>query len=71
VNITANIIVNSNPFKVSLLLPLIKEWCAKVTTIPDDNKITVFNKGNSKGFIACIPKGGHSVPISTSGLIAL
>jgi len=31
----------------------------------------VFNKGNSKGFIACIPNGGHSEPISTSGLIAL
>jgi len=35
---------------------------------PEDNKITVFNNGNSKGSIACIPKGGHSAPISTSGL---
>jgi hypothetical protein len=26
---------------------------------PDDNKIIVFNNGNSKGFIPCIPKGGH------------
>jgi len=31
----------------------------------------VFNKGSSKGFIVCIPKGGHSEPITISGLIAL
>jgi len=27
--------------------------------IPEDNSITVFNKGNSNGFIASTPKGGH------------
>lgn len=31
----------------------------------------MFNKGNSKGFIACIPIGGHSAPNSTLGDKAL
>jgi hypothetical protein len=26
---------------------------------PDDSNITVFNNGNSKGLIDCIPIGGH------------
>jgi len=38
---------------------------------PDDNNITVFNSGNSKGFTACIPNGGHCAPNSTLGDIAL
>jgi hypothetical protein len=39
--------------------------------IPDDNKSTVFNKGNSKGLIASIPNGGHIAPNSTVGDKAL
>jgi len=31
----------------------------------------VFNKGNSKAFIASIPKGGHCAPNSTVGDKAL
>jgi hypothetical protein len=31
----------------------------------------VFNNGNSKGFIPCIPNGGHCAPNSTLGDIAL
>jgi hypothetical protein len=31
----------------------------------------VFNKGNSKGFIAFIPKGGHLAPSSIVGANAL
>jgi len=31
----------------------------------------VFNKGNSKGFIESIPKGGHLAPNSTVGDKAL
>lgn len=34
---------------------------------PDDNNITVFNNGNSKGFIASIPIGGQSAPSSIVG----
>jgi hypothetical protein len=30
-----------------------------VIVAPLDNKITVFNNGNSKGFIGSIPAGGH------------
>ena len=33
--------------------------------------IIVFNNGNSKGFTACIPNGGHCAPNSTLGDIAL
>lgn len=40
-------------------------------TLPDDNKITVLSKGNSKGLIASIPIGGHIAPNSTVGERAL
>jgi hypothetical protein len=39
--------------------PFIKAWCPYVTLAPEDNNITVLNKGNSKGFTAIIPMGGH------------
>ena len=38
---------------------------------PDDSNNTVFNKGNSKGLIACIPIGGHCAPNSILGDNAL
>jgi hypothetical protein len=38
---------------------------------PLDNNITVFNKGNSKGFTGSIPIGGHWAPNSTVGVNAL
>jgi len=60
-----------DPFKLPFLFPFIKEWCAYVIVAPLDNNITVFNKGNSKGFIGSIPKGGHWVPNSTVGVKAL
>jgi hypothetical protein len=34
---------------------------------PDDNKIIVFNKGNSNGLIPFIPNGGHWAPNSILG----
>lgn len=34
-------------------------------------RYTVFNKGNSNGLIASIPKGGHIAPNSTVGDKAL
>jgi len=71
VKIHANNIVYNKPYKDPLLFPSINEWCAYVTVTPEDNNIIVFNNGNSKGFIAWIPKGGHCEPISISGLIAL
>jgi len=71
VNITANKTVASKPYKVPLLLPCIKEWWAYVTVTPDDNKITVLSKGNSKGLMASIPIGGHWAPNSTVGDKAL
>jgi len=67
----ANIIVYNKPYNVPLLFPSINEWCAYVTVTPEESNIIVFNKGNSKGFIACIPKGGHWDPIYISGLIPL
>ena len=67
----ASIIVYTNPYKLPALFPWIKEWWAYVTVTPDDNNITVFNKGNSKGFIAWIPIGGHCAPNSILGDKAL
>ena len=70
-NTTAKSTVATNPYKVPLLFPWIKEWCAQVTVIPDDKSNTVLSKGNSKGFIASIPIGGHWAPNSTVGDKAL
>ena len=71
VKIIANIIVYNKPYKEPLLFPCIKAWWAYVTVTPEDNKITVFNKGNSNGFIALIPIGGHLAPSSIVGAKAL
>ena len=43
----------------------------RLVKVPDDSKITVFNKGNSKGSMASIPIGGHCAPNSTVGDNAL
>jgi hypothetical protein len=71
VNIIANTIVTTVPYNAPFLLPCINEWWAYVIVTPDDNNIIVFNNGNSKGFTACIPNGGHCAPNSTLGDIAL
>jgi len=42
-----------------------------VIVTPDANNNTVFNKGNSKAFIASIPIGGHCAPNSIVGDKAL
>lgn len=70
-NTPANNTVNNKPYKDPFLSPFIKEWWAYVTVIPEDSNNTVFNKGNSKGFIDCIPKGGHFAPNSIVGDNAL
>jgi hypothetical protein len=44
---------------------------AKVTETPEDNKITVFKKGNSQISNTSIPKGGHEQPIDTAGFNAI
>jgi hypothetical protein len=71
VNTIANIIVTTVPYKAPFLLPCINEWCAYVIVTPEDNNNIVFNNGNSKGFTACIPNGGHCAPNSILGEIAL
>ena len=38
---------------------------------PLDKSITVLRRGNSKGLIGSIPKGGHCAPSSTVGVNAL
>ena len=42
-------------------------WWAQVTLIPEEIKITVFNKGTWNGLNTLIPKGGQIDPISTLG----
>lgn len=71
VKITANNIVYTKPYKAPLLYPWIKEWWLYVTVTPEDNNMTVFSKGNSKGLILSIPNGGHFAPNSTVGDNAL
>lgn len=57
-----------DPYNAPFLSPAIKEWWAYVIVAPLDNKITVFNNGNSKGFIGSIPAGGHWPPNSIPGV---
>ena len=71
VNIKANTTVKIVPYNAPDLSPFIRLWWAKVIVAPLDNNITVFNKGNSKGFIGSIPIGGHWAPNSTVGVKAL
>lgn len=71
VKITAKITVHAKPYKAPLLLPCIREWCAYVTVTPLLKSITVLSKGNSKGFIASSPIGGHWAPNSIVGDKAL
>jgi hypothetical protein len=47
--------------------PIIKARCAQVTLTPEDNNITVFNKGKPQGFKTSIPAGGQIQPIATEG----
>ena len=47
--------------------PLIKEWWAQVTEIPEDNKIIVLSKGTSIGLKGDTPRGGQCLPNKTSG----
>ena len=70
-NIKADRTVKIEPYKAPLLSPFINEWCAYVIVTPEDNNNIVFNNGNSKGFTACIPNGGHCAPNSILGEIAL
>ena len=67
----ANITVKIEPFKAPFLFPCIIQWWAYVMVTPDDNNIMVFNRGSSKGFIDCIPLGGHCEPNSATGAKAL
>lgn len=71
VNITAKRTVNIPPIIAAFLLPFIKAWWEYVIVDPLDNNITVLSKGNSKGLIGSIPKGGHCAPNSGVGLKAL
>lgn len=38
-----------------------------MTVPPEDNRITVLRRGNSQGFTAWRPLGGHCIPNSTAG----
>jgi len=39
-----------------------------VIVAPEQSKISVFNKGTSKGLKTSIPFGGQTLPISTDGI---
>jgi len=42
--------------------------CVHVIVIPDDNKITVFNRGKPHGSNGSKATGGHTQPILIAGL---
>lgn len=42
VNITANNIVYSKPYKALPLFPLIRKWCPYVTVNPEESKIQLY-----------------------------
>jgi len=50
---------------------IVIDLCANVTVTPEDNKITVFKKGNSQISKTSIPKGGQLQPIKTEGFKAI
>ena len=68
--IIINQIVINKPDKALFLFLQINAWWLYVIVAPDDNKIIVFNKGNSVGCTAWIPTGGQLAPNTISGLIA-
>jgi hypothetical protein len=41
--------------------------CANVMVTPEDNKITVFNRGKPQALIVTIPTGGQTQPIPELG----
>ena len=67
VNITPKNTVKLKPFTAWSLFPDTILWWAHVTVAPELNKIAVLSKGTEKGFKACIPRGGHWIPISIAG----
>jgi hypothetical protein len=67
VKITPYVIVATKPFVVAKRSPAKIALCAQVIVTPEDNKITVFHKGNPHGFKEEMPKGGQTHPIPTDG----
>jgi hypothetical protein len=67
VKINPNKTVIDKLWALSALFPLTIALCDQVILTPEDNKIIVFNKGNSKGSKVCIPAGGHTQPIHIDG----
>ena len=49
-------------------LSSIKDMWAQVIVAPEDNRIVVLSMGTSKGLMASIPTGGHTLPTSMFGL---
>ena len=47
--------------------PIINALCAQVMLRPEDNKMTVFNKGKPHGFKTSMPAGGQIQPMATEG----
>ena len=67
VKITPYVIVATKPLVVAKRSPAKIALCAHVIVTPEDNKITVFHKGNPHGFKEAIPKGGQTQPTPIDG----
>src|SRR4051794_4939409 len=67
VNIRPQKIVKASETNASTNFEFKKILCDHVKLIPDDSKITIFNKGISKKLIYFKPIGGQILPIQTEG----
>src|SRR5215471_2973099 len=54
--------VSANPRSSPLRSPSISEWCAQVTVVPDNSRISVLRNGNSNGLNGWTVLGGHTPP---------
>jgi len=59
--------VAKRPLFVAFLSPAKIALCAQVIVTPEDNKITVFHKGNPQGSNVTRPRGGQTQPIFNAG----
>lgn len=59
--------VQISPLITNARSPTIIALCTTVTVTPEDNKITVFNKGNPQASKVIIPLGGKAKPTPIAG----
>src|SRR3954471_19580333 len=67
-------LVNSMPSRIVMMRPLtrplrspwISEWCAQVTVVPEQSRMSVLRSGKPNGFSTSMPLGGQTPPIAST-----